>query len=282
MPASVALAGWPPGRRVERSHCVKRERGIRRSMTGWRSPKTARSPLAQAVHEFLDWRAPDKGRGPTTVRACHQDLSRFVAYCTAVDVETLAQVDPGCAGEVLPGAAGRGMADVVAPSAPTRHRRLVALRSLLRFCACEESSPGDLGVTIDLHRLPRRLPNRWHAGGLERMTADPAAGGDEMDAAGRPDGRWWPSSWPPVLSAGCPISEALALDRLDWNTHSVIVRGKGDSNAPSSSPTAPAPGRRLLARCDDGPALLVFVRSTRGECHAGSTVLFHNSVAGDQ
>ena len=31
-----------------------------------------------------------------------------------------------------------------------------------------------------------------------------------------------------LLSTGCRISEALALDRLDWNTLSVIVRGKGD------------------------------------------------------
>lgn len=36
--------------------------------------------LLQAVREFLDWQALDKGRSPNTVRAYLQDLSKFVAY----------------------------------------------------------------------------------------------------------------------------------------------------------------------------------------------------------
>jgi site-specific recombinase XerD len=43
-------------------------------------------------------------------------------------------------------------------SPQTRHRRLVSLRSFLRFCAREEWTPGDLGVAIDLPKLPKRLP----------------------------------------------------------------------------------------------------------------------------
>ncbi len=49
--------------------------------------------LLQAVREFLDWQALDKGRSPNTVRAYLQDLSKFVAYCAAHDVTTLAEVD---------------------------------------------------------------------------------------------------------------------------------------------------------------------------------------------
>ena len=41
-------------------------------------------PLAQAVREFLDWQALDKGRSPNTVRAYQQDLARFLAYCAGV------------------------------------------------------------------------------------------------------------------------------------------------------------------------------------------------------
>jgi len=37
-------------------------------------------PLAEAVAEFLDWQALDKGRSPNTVRAYQQDLSMFLAY----------------------------------------------------------------------------------------------------------------------------------------------------------------------------------------------------------
>jgi site-specific recombinase XerD len=35
---------------------------------------------------------------------------------------------------------------------------LVALRSFLRFAAREEWLPGDLGTTIDVPKLPERLP----------------------------------------------------------------------------------------------------------------------------
>lgn len=53
-------------------------------------------------------------------------------------------------------------------SGATRHRRLVALRSLLKFCTREEWTPGDLGASIDLPKLPRRLPKptaeRWSTG----------------------------------------------------------------------------------------------------------------------
>lgn len=45
----------------------------------------------------------------------------------------------------------------------TRRRRLVTLRSLLRFVAREEWLAGDLGTTIDLPRLPERLPKPLEA-----------------------------------------------------------------------------------------------------------------------
>ena len=38
--------------------------------------------LTQAVAEFLDWQALDKGRSPNTVRAYQQDLLMSLAYAT--------------------------------------------------------------------------------------------------------------------------------------------------------------------------------------------------------
>ena len=209
--------------------------------------------LAQAVREFLDWQALDKGRSLNTVRAYQQDLARFVTYCAGVQVDTLAQVD-----RVLlrsyQSQLTRGAASGVALSAATRHRRLVALRSLLKFCAREEWSPGDLGVTIDLPKLPRRLPKPLDAGELERMTADPAADG-ALDAAGLRDRALVAF----LLSTGCRISEALALNRLDWNTSSVIVCGKGDveRSVVITDRARSEVDAYLRARDDDGPALFV-------------------------
>ena len=148
----------------------------------------------------------------------------------------------------------RGTAAGGALSAATRHRRLVALRSLLKFCAREEWSPGDLGVTIDLPKLPRRLPKPLDAGELDRMTTDPA-GGVKLDAAGLRDRALVAF----LLSTGCRISEALALDRTDWNLRSVIVRGKGDveRSVVITDRARTEINLYLAARQDDGPALFV-------------------------
>lgn len=55
------------------------------------------------------------------------------------------------------------------------------------------------------------------------MTAD-AAAGVELGPAGLRDRALVAL----LISTVCRISEALALDRADWNRHTVIVRGKGD------------------------------------------------------
>lgn len=106
-------------------------------------------------------------------------------------------------------------------SPQTRHRRLVALRSFLRFCAREEWTPGDLGVTIDLPKLPKRLPKPLQTDELERVTAQPAADVGEAHLRDRALVAF-------LVSTGCRISEALQLNRTDWNRDRVIARGKGD------------------------------------------------------
>ena len=210
--------------------------------------------LVQAVREFLDWQALDKGRSPNTVRAYQQDLARFVAYCAGVQVETLAQVDRVLLRSYQSQLA-RGGSGGVALSAATRHRRLVALRSLLKFCAREEWSPGDLGVTIDLPKLPRRLPKPLDAGELERMTADSVAGGETDSAVDLRDRALVAF----LLSTGCRISEALALDRPNWNARSVIVRGKGDveRSVVITDRARTEVDAYLRSRDDAGPALFV-------------------------
>ena len=210
-------------------------------------------PLVQAVREFLDWQALDKGRSPNTVRAYQQDLKKFVTYCAAVEVQTLAQVDRVLLRSYQSQLA-RGAVGGVTLSASTRHRRLVALRSLLKFCAREEWSPGDLGVTIDLPKLPRRLPKPLDAGELERMTADLVAG-DDVGPAGLRDRALVAF----LLSTGCRISEALALNVADWNARSVIVRGKGDveRSVVITDRARTEVDAYLQTRDDDGPALFV-------------------------
>ncbi len=240
-------------------------------------------PLAQAVEEFLDWQALDKARSPNTVRAYRQDLTIFLAYCAAVGVTTLFQVDRVLLRAYQSKLARRSDRGVVL-SAPTRHRRLVALRSFMKFCAREEWTPGDLGVTIDLPNVPRRLPKPLDPAELERMTADPAAG-DELDAAGLRDRALVAF----LISTGCRISEALTLDRVDWNDTSVIVRGKGDieRSVVITQRARTEVNLYLAARDDDGPALFVSYSpgragrrlSVRGVEAVCTRLGLHNQVA---
>jgi integrase/recombinase XerD len=216
-------------------------------------------PLAQAIEEYLDWQALSKGRSPNTVRAYSQDLALFLAHSSGVGVHGLAGVDR----ELLRGYQSdlaRGPQRTIPLSAATRHRRLVALRSFLKFCAREEWTPGDLGVTIDLPKLPRRLPKPLQDDELARITADPGDTGEgvegiKLDQAGLRDRALVAF----LISTGCRISEALALDRSDWNRHTVIVRGKGDidRSVVITDRARTEVDHYLQARTDPSPALFV-------------------------
>ena len=210
-------------------------------------------PLLQAIDEYLDWQALDKGRSPNTVRAYKQDLGIFLVFANLVGVTNLDRVDRELL-RAFQSDLARGPDRQTPLSAPTRHRRLVALRSFLRYCAREEWTPGDLGVTIDLPKLPQRLPKPLDEGELKRMTAD-AVPGVALDPAALRDRALVAF----LISTGCRISEALALDRSDWSRHAVIVRGKGDVDR-SVVITDRARGEvdnYLQARTDETPALFI-------------------------
>jgi len=49
--------------------------------------------LAQAIEEYLDWQALDRGRSPNTVRAYGIDLAGFRAFAGAAGIEQLADLD---------------------------------------------------------------------------------------------------------------------------------------------------------------------------------------------
>ena len=181
------------------------------------------------------------------MRAYHADLARFQTFAGKAGVEQLADVDRDLLRAFQSDMARGGHGE--RPLSPrTRHRRLVALRSFLQFCAREEWTPGDLGVTIDLPKLPKRLPKPLQADELERVTAQPAA---DLDEAHLRDCALVVF----LVSTGCRISEALQLDRADWNRDRVILRGKGDveRTAVITDHARVEVERYLAARADDAP-----------------------------
>jgi hypothetical protein len=108
-----------------------------RRMARRRTKRPAAPTLAQAMKEYLDWQALDRGRSPNTVRAYGIDLAGFRAFAGAAGIDELAGVDRDLLREFqVAMARGRRTAKPLSPQ--TRHRWLVALRSCLRLCAREE------------------------------------------------------------------------------------------------------------------------------------------------
>ena len=180
-------------------------------------------PLSQAIDEFLSWQELDRHRSPGTIREYRKDLAGFTEFAGGdAGVPDVGQLDRD-----LLRAYQRHLARLTAErgrprplAVATRQRRLVTLRSFLRFAAREEWLAGDLGTTIDLPRLPERLPKPLEADARDRLLdALPRSTlAEQRDRA----------LLTFLLSTGCRIAEALALDRADLRRDRVTVRGKGD------------------------------------------------------
>ncbi len=223
----------------------------------------SRIPLSEAVDEFLSWQELDRHRSPGTIREYRRDLDGFAAFAggdqgvpdvAGIDRDLLRAYQRHLARLQVGHRRAAGPLAVA-----TRTRRLVSLRSFLRFSAREEWLPGDLGTTIDLPRLPERLPKPLEADDRDRLLRALPAGtvAEKRDRAliGF------------LLSTGCRISEALALDRTDWRRDRVTVRGKGDRERVVMVTTRAheAMQNYLAARADPSPALFVsFQPASRG------------------
>ncbi|MCA1694169.1 MAG: site-specific integrase, partial [Actinobacteria bacterium] len=110
-------------------------------------------PLSQAIEEYLAWLELDRHASAGTVEGYRGDLRRFSDFVGGdAGIPDIAELDR----ELLRGyqqhlarlrTGTKGARRPLAIS--TRSRRLVALRSFLRFAAREQWLPGDLGATID-------------------------------------------------------------------------------------------------------------------------------------
>lgn len=217
-------------------------------------------PLTQAIEEYLSWLELDRHLSSGTVGQYRGDLRRLADFAGNVegisdlDRETLRAYQRHLAGlKVGPEGSRRPIA------VSTRARRLVSVRSFLRFAAREEWLPGDLGATMDVPKLPERLPKPLEESGRDRL----------LQAL--------PSETLPqkrdrafilfLLATGVRISEALRLDRGDWKPERMRVIGKGDRERPVvvTARAREAMESYLAARSDPSLALFVgFQPATKG------------------
>ncbi len=181
--------------------------------------------LAAAIEEYLTWLELDRHASLRTTSEYRRDLERFAKFAahhpTAVGLEIIDRDLLRGYQRQLARPRQRPDSTQAQPLAPTtRARRLVALRSFLKFAAREEWIAGDLGATIDIPKLPERLPKPLEEQDrLQLLAALP-----HSTTAEKRDRAFIFF----LLSTGVRISEALRLNREDWNADRITVRGKGD------------------------------------------------------
>ncbi len=211
--------------------------------------------LSQAIGEYLAWLELDRHASIGTVAGYRGDLRRFSDFAGGdVGIPDIAELDR----DILRGyqrhlaRARTGPKGARRPLAiSTRSRRLVALRSFLRFAAREQWLPGDLGTTLDVPKLPERLPKPLEAHDrdrlLEALPRDTLA--HKRDRA----------LILLLLSTGARISEILRLDRSDWKPDRLWVVGKGDREriVQVTDKARAAVDDYFHARTDHSPALFI-------------------------
>lgn len=217
-------------------------------------------PLSQAITEYLGWLELDHRASPRTVAEYRADLARFADFVGGDDVPGVAGLDR----ELLRAyqrhlarleTGPRGSRRQLAVS--TRARRLVALRSFLRFAAREEWLSGSLGQTIDVPKLPERLPKP-----LDDYARDLLLDALPAETLQQKRDRAFVLF---LLSTGARIAEALRLDRRNWQPDRMRVIGKGDRERTVviTEKARQAMEQYLEARTDPSPALFIGFQPAR-------------------
>ena len=169
-----------------------------------------------AADEYLGWLQLEANRSPNTVRAYQGELRRFRDFLAArghsLRMDDLAYEDLRAYQRHLAGHL---------PKAASRARALVAIRSWLRWLAREELIEKDLSNRVTLPKLEQRLPKPMTGDDLARLL-ESLPTQSVLEKRDRALVHF-------LISTGCRISEALALDRQDVPRQGsrLIVTGKG-------------------------------------------------------
>jgi site-specific recombinase XerD len=169
-----------------------------------------------AIDEYIGWLQLEANRSPNTVRAYQGELRRLTEFLAGaghgLDVAELRYEDLR--------AYQRHLAKTQ-KSPASRARALVAVRSWLRWLARENLVQNDLSNWVTLPKLEQRLPKPLPPDELARLLAN-LPSETPLEKRDRALVNF-------LISTGCRISEALALDRTDIprQGHRLIVTGKG-------------------------------------------------------
>jgi len=169
-----------------------------------------------ASDEYIGWLQLEANRSPNTVRAYQGELRRLAGFLASrghsLRMEDLGHEDLRAYQRHLAG---------TQKSPASRARALVAIRSWLRWLARENLIEADLSNRITLPKLEQRLPKPLPPDELAALLAG-LPHETPLEKRDRALVHF-------LISTGCRISEALALDRTDVprQGNRLIVTGKG-------------------------------------------------------
>ena len=214
--------------------------------------------LQAAAAEYIGWLQLEANRSPNTVRAYDGEIRKLLGFLAAkghsLQLDQLRHEDLRAYQRHL---AGR----LKAPA--SRARALVAIRSWLRWLSRESLIDRDLSNGITLPKLEQRLPKPIEPAELNRLlSALP------HESVHQKRDRALVQF---LVSTGCRISEALALDRTDFprSGNRLVVTGKGAK-------------QRSVYLTADARAAIEDYLSAREDASLALFVNFDRSVADDR
>jgi integrase/recombinase XerD len=172
--------------------------------------------LPDEAIEFLTWLAVERGRATSTVAAYRRDLTTYWLHLTTSRPGmSLADVEASDLDVWVASMRASGLAPA------TVARRVVAARSLHRFCTAEGLATDDPSAAVEQPRVPAGLPKALDETTVVSIIE--AAGGD--DPASRRDR----ALLEVLYGTGARISEAvgLSLADVDLTTGTLRLFGKG-------------------------------------------------------
>jgi integrase/recombinase XerD len=227
--------------------------------------------LETQLQGYLDHLTIERGVAANTLSSYRRDLRRYSKHLTERGIHDLAKVGEDDVSEFLV-ALRRGDPEsgVVALSAVSAARALIAVRGLHRFAAAEGFAELDVARAVRPPTPGRRLPKSLTIDQVLALLE--GAGGDS--AADGPLTLRNRALLELLYSTGARISEAVGLDvdDIDTQARSVLLRGKGGKQrlVPIGRPAVQAldaylvRGRSELARRGRGtPAIFLNVRGGR-------------------
>lgn len=234
-----------------------------------------RSSLEQAILDYLDHLAVERGLAKNTVMAYRRDLDRYSEFCAGARVTSPEMIDSTLVAAFSADLA-RGTVERPALSAASASRTMSAVRGLHRFLVAEAVVDADAAVDVrppsPQRRLPKALPVSSILAIIESTDIDSPVGLRDRALLEL------------LYATGARISEVIGLDvdDVDLDAKVILLRGKGGrsrmvpvgSHARSALESYLVRGRAaLLAQGRGTPALFVNQRASRLSRQTGWAIL---------